>query len=118
MSAAPPAKRPTESDVDAVIEKIDAALPKIYQRVEESKRTGQSPSDGFSREKIEQARQAFSEMREDSLLTRSGMDIQMDDEDREAGKPLPAPKVQTGGKTHVRHPASPARHKLYYRHSG
>ena len=81
MSAAPPEpKRATESDVDAVIEKIDAALPKVYQRVEESKKAGRSPSGNFSREAVQRTREAFAEMGEDSLLTGSGEDIRLRDD--------------------------------------
>jgi hypothetical protein len=119
VSAAPPAKRPTESDVDAVIEKIDAVLPKIYQQAEDAKKAGTTPSGGFSREKLARTRQAFTEMQEDSLLTQSGEDIRLNGEDAEAKPPLKS-KVggKVGGKVGVRHPASPARHKLYYRPSG
>lgn len=109
MSAAQPQPKPTESDVDRVIEKIDAALPKIERRAADSKRAGKSPSAAFSPAAFLRAQEEFAAMSEDNLLTKSGEDIRMDEEQT---KPQPQPSKINGTKAHAkakltlkRHPA-------------
>ena len=109
MSDVLPQKSATESDVDAVIEKIDAALPMVYQRAEESVRLGRSPSGVFSRAEAEKTRLAFTAMGEDSILTRSGEDIRMGAADAPALLPM---------RTSARPKSSPPGHRLFYRSSG
>lgn len=107
MSAAQPQPKPTESDVDRVIEKIDAALPKIERRAADSKRAGKSPSAAFSPAAFLRAQEEFAAMSEDNLLTKSGEDIRMDEEQTK-----PQPLKINGTKAHAkakltlkRHPA-------------
>lgn len=113
-STPPPPPKPTvsivklakaEEAVDRVIERIDQALPKIIQQAEESRVAGRPPSDRFSIREIERTRQAFEQMSEDSLLTRSGEDIQLDDEPRREPTPPDSPGKLNGklnGKPHVK----------------
>jgi hypothetical protein len=85
MSAMPePAPKPaSESDVDAVLEKIDACLPKIHKRAAEAAKNGDTPTDGFSPAKIKQTKMAFQAMSEDKLLSDSNEKM-LDEMEKEA----------------------------------
>ena len=120
-AAPPPPSRPiarlverarqAEREIDQVIDKIDQALPKILQQAEDSKLVGRPPSGEHSTAEIRRARQAFAEMSEDSLLTRSGQDIQMPDSEPEM-TPAPGyakPKAAQEGVP------SPSKRRLHFR---
>jgi len=106
MPAAPDPKRATESDLDAVLAKIDQDLARVHEKVKADKRKAESeriekvnghdpqptkrlpappperkrrptPTRYFSPDKIKRTRQAFRQLSEDSLLTESGDDIKL-----------------------------------------
>jgi len=81
----------TESDIDAVIEKIDQALPRVHALA--NRQVDTPPTGGFSADKIEQTKRAFQEMSDDTLLTRSGEDVRV--ATRKASRPpVPQPQPQ------------------------
>ena len=93
MSAKP--KPPSsDSDVDAVLEKIDACLPVIERRAEAVRRgdshTGDTPPSGFHPRNIKKTQMAFQAMSDDSLLTGSGEDIKVPDPEETTDIELPA----------------------------
>jgi hypothetical protein len=72
----PQPKPVSEFDVDAVLDKIDACLPKIHKRAQDAKGMGNSPSTArFAPADLKKTRQAFQVMSEDKLLSGSGDDI-------------------------------------------
>lgn len=85
----PPKPKATESDLDAIIAKIDQALPKIHAL---AKSTDTPPTGGFKSDKIEKTKRAFQEMSGDSLLTGSGEDVRVTT--RRASRPPQSPTPQ------------------------
>jgi hypothetical protein len=78
----------SESDVDAVLDKIDQCLPKIHKRAQDAKIAGiDSPSTArFAPADMKKTRQAFQVMSEDKLLSGSGEDIKAPPEEPEEHK--------------------------------
>lgn len=68
-----------ETEFDEVCERIDAALPQVRARSHAN-----TPPTGFHPKVIKRTQQAFAEMQEDSVLTSSGEDIRITDEEIEA----------------------------------
>lgn len=86
-AAAAPLPKPTESDVDEVIQKIDAALPKIHQRAENAKQSGKTPSDSFSTANFAETKAKFVELAEDQP--------KLDETNHDAPAPKPAKVERT-----------------------
>ncbi len=109
MSATPnpPPRPPSESEVDAVLDKIDRCIPRILKRAEDAKHSGDTPVGGFSPAKIKRTQQAFQAMSKDALLSCSGDDITVKPEDEDTaarGNPRHAPVMK-----------SPAKRALFFR---
>ena len=71
-----------EDELDAVIDRIDQCLPVIHAKVRASKTAGGSPaSDSFNPKRIMRTKAVFQAMAEEPLLSESGEDIKLDDDD-------------------------------------
>lgn len=55
-------RKPDESELDAVIEKIDAALPKIHERAKSARLCGKPPTGAFRLANLRKTQAAFSEL--------------------------------------------------------
>lgn len=55
-------RKPDESELDAVIEKIDAALPKIHERAKSAKLCGKPATGAFRLANLRKTQAAFSEL--------------------------------------------------------
>ena len=65
-----------DADIDSVIEKIDAVLPLLHRK---AVKRGDTPTSGFRPENIRRTQRRFVDLSADSLLTRSGQDIRLED---------------------------------------
>lgn len=81
MVPAPLPKKPeveVDQEIDTAIARIDQCLPEIHKRVEQSKRSGDTPSSAFQPQRIMQTQRKFQAMVDDPILTESGLDIQVE----------------------------------------